>query len=210
MFCDEIIREVYVCLPDDDRNKDSFLDCYHDLAYHVTKGYAYVLKTENYFIRLDYDGVKIVSVDESVVLPGEYMEASVRVDEYDDIPRVDFENTLFVGERLVEVKEKDNHYLAIFDDFTLKIIPYENGDDIVGLHNKNPWSYNHVYGVERLLTRKCDCGGTGEVFLDFVADYVVSCNACKKSTWAGMNAIDAIDDWNKGETPCDLSNIEIE
>lgn len=55
-----------------------------------------------------------------------------------------------------------------------------------------------------------ECGGPGELLLDFVSDYVVRCQNCKKSTWTAMNAIDAIEVWNAGELHCDLQKFTIE
>ena len=50
---------------------------------------------------------------------------------------------------------------------------------------------------------KCPhCGADGEILLDFVSDYIVRCKKCKKSTWAAMNLIEAIEDWNNGELNC--------
>ena len=68
MFCDEIIQEVYECMPkyhNDDVNW--FFDCCHDLALHLTKGYRIILKTESFFICIGYDGVKIVPNTENIV-----------------------------------------------------------------------------------------------------------------------------------------------
>ena len=54
------------------------------------------------------------------------------------------------------------------------------------------------------------CGGEGEVLLDFVSDYVVRCKECRHSTYAEMQIRHAVENWNKGEVTCDLSNITIE
>ena len=115
-----------------------------------------------------------------------------------------------MGEKLIDVKEEKGQYILTFTDYVLNVVPYDNPHDIIRRYNENHCSYNYVCGLDRLLTRKCDCGGEGEVLLDFVTDYVVRCNKCKKSTWAEMVVIDAINSWNNGETPCDLSDIIIE
>lgn len=48
MFCNEIIEKVYIIAPDyKDNNANYFLDCYHDIAYHVTEGYRIVLETKD-------------------------------------------------------------------------------------------------------------------------------------------------------------------
>lgn len=214
MFCDEIIQEVYECMPEyDNDNVNWFFDCYHDMSLHLTRGYRIVLKTKTYFICIGYDGVKVVPNTENIVSDGEYIEPCIHIidDESEDNEVwIDYESTLFVGEQLIDVKEENGCYILTFNDFELKIMPHDNPDEIEGLYRENHWSYIYVYGLDRLLTRKCNCGGTGEVLLDFVSDYVIRCNKCKKSTWAEMMVINAIDNWNKGETPCDLPDIEIE
>ncbi len=213
MFCEEKTEEVYECWPDYVTwHPEHFFDCYHDLALHLTKGYRLILKTNSYFICIGFDGVKVVPNTENIVSEDEYMEPCIHTFDYDKdaVPWVDYESTLFVGEQLFDVKQENERYILTFNDFVLKVIPHDSPDDIEGLHNKNHWSFNYVYGLDRLLSRKCDCGGKGEVLMDFVSDYVVRCSKCKKSTWAGINVIDAIDDWNNGETPCNLSDIIIE
>ena len=214
MFCDELIQEVYECMPKyDNDNANWFFDCYHDMSLHLTREYRIVLKTKTYFICIGYDGVKVVSNTESIVSDGEYIEPCIHIideESEDNEVWIDYESTLFVGEQLIDVKEENGCYILTFNDFELKIMPHDNPDEIEGLCRENHWSYNYVYGLDRLLTRKCNCGGTGEVLLDFVSDYVIRCNKCKKSTWAEMMVINAIDNWNKGETPCDLTDIEIE
>ena len=210
VFCEEVIEEVYECMPEyDDESVDYYFDCYHDMALHLTKGYRIILKTKMFFICIGYDGVKLVPNTENIVADGEYMEPCIHVFA-DEAPWEDYESTLFVGERLVNVEKSTNSYVLTFSDFVLKVIPHDNPDEIERHYNKSYSSYNYVFGLDRLLVKKCNCGGSGEVFLDFVCDYIVRCNKCKKSTCAGMNVIDAIDDWNNGETPCDSSNIEIE
>lgn len=58
--------------------------------------------------------------------------------------------------------------------------------------------------MDRLLTKKCECGGNPQLVMDFVDDYMACCKKCGKSTWASMNAIDAIEEWNAGEIGCVL------
>lgn len=211
MFCAEIIEEVFECMPEYDNDSvNYFFDCYHDMALHLTKGYRIIMKTKTYYICIGYGGVKVVPNTEGVVFDGEYLEPCIHIIDEDEDPWIDYESTLFVGEQLLDVKEENGHYVLTFTDFKLKVIPHTIPDDIESLCNKNHWSYNYVYGLDRLLTRKCDCGGRGEVLLDFVSDYVVRCNKCKKSTYAEMMVVNAIDEWNKGNIPCNLSNVEIE
>lgn len=214
MFCDETIIAVYSGQPENDMvNENAFFDCFHDIALHTTAGYRYILETEHYYISLAHSGVEMlekITEIEKIKRPDEWIDTCIHELSPDEPPWVDFESTLFVGERLIDVRSNDHYYEAVFEDFTLKVIPYENGDEIPGLDNKEHFAFNHMFGFERLIKRRCDCGGEGELLIDFVSDYVVRCKACKKSTWAGMNVQDAIDDWNNGEIHCDLRDIVIE
>lgn len=196
---------------DDVYSHNAFLDCYHDIAYHCTEGYRLVLDTENYAISLCKNGVVKQDKNELFEQDGEWLQNGIEFFEDGEAPWVHFETTLFVGERLLSVTKESEIYLLKFDDFVLKIIPHENGDSIDGLHNQDHWSYNYVLGCDRHLKRKCPyCNGDGEILLDFVSDYIVRCKECKKSTWAGMNLIDAITDWNNGELNCMVDEITIE
>ena len=213
MFCDEKILKVYMGVVeyDDVYSHNAFLDCYHDIAYHCTEGYRLVLDTENYAISLCKNGVVKQDKNELFEQDGEWLQNGIEFFEDGESPWVHFETTLFVGERLLSVTKESEIYLLKFDDFVLKIIPHENGDSIDGLHNQDHWSYNYVLGCDRHLKRKCPyCNGDGEILLDFVSDYIVRCKECKKSTWAGMNLIDAITDWNNGELNCMVDEITIE
>ena len=212
MFCDEPVIRVYLGSReyDDLEGANAFLDCYHDLAYHVTEGYRMVLETASWFISLDINGATKESKYSLREHPGECLQDNAKVLDPDDEPFTGFETTLFVGERLHTVEKANGVYFLIFDDFTFKVIPYELGAMSHSLRNKNHWSYNFVHGCDRLLKRICDCGGSGEILLDFVGDYVVRCQKCKKSTWANMVLQSAINDWNASVVPCDLSDITIE
>ncbi len=214
VFCAEPVIAAYEGSRkyDDLENANAFFDCYHDLAYHVTLGYRIVLETEHHFISMGTSGVSLsdkTATIQEFEESGECLEPFIHTDL--GAPWVDYESTLFVGERLTKVEKQEGFYLLSFDHFQLKLIPHDlEKDDVPSLQKNDHWSYNHVYGCERLLKRKCECGGTGELLLDFVSDYVVRCKNCKKSTWAAMNAINAIEDWNAGELHCDLKNIVIE
>ena len=218
MFCDEPILAVYEGLReyDDIEGADAWLDCFHDLTYHVTEGYRIVLETEHHYISLDVHGVTLCDKTKSIQdfeQPGEWLNPYIHLDEPEenDPPWIEYEFTLFVGERLRKVEKRADDFLLCFDDFSLKIVPHALDDDsFPSLNKKDRGSYNRVLGAERHLTRKCACGGEGELLLDFVSDFVVRCKNCKKSTWANMIALDAIEEWNSGRLECDLSEIVIE
>lgn len=212
MFCEEKIIRVYIGQNeyDDFPGDNAFLDCYHDLAYHVTEGNRIVLESEKWAITLDVNGVSKEPRSSLCERPREWLRDTVEIIEPDEPPYVHFENTLFIGERLQEVTKTEDGFLCRFDHFVLKVIPYELGMMDKYLSREDHWSYNFVLGCDRHLTRKCGCGGEGEILLDFVSDYIVRCKKCKKSTWANMELKMAIDDWNDGELHCVLDNITIE
>ena len=212
MFCDEPIVRVYLGEDEYERIKgaNSFLDCYHDLAYHVTEGYRIVLETEHWFISLDVNGVSKEPKSTFCKRPGEWLQDGIELMYPDNAPYTHVENTLFVGEKLLKVSKNEDLFLCEFSDFTFKVIPYELDTMDKSLRNKDHWSYNFVLGCDRHLTKKCDCGGDGEILMDFVADYIVRCKNCKKSTWANMEMQAAINDWNDGELHCVVDDITIE
>ena len=215
MFCNEPIIAAYEGSREyrDIDGANSFFDCYHELAYHVTEGYRIVLETEYHYISLGIRGVElcektgpITDLEES----GEWLEPYIHTD-VGEVPWVDYQSTLFVGERLQSVERASDHYLLQFDDFALKLVPHALGEeDFPSLKNKYHYSYNYVLGAERHIKRACDCGGSGELLLDFVCDYLVRCKKCGKSTWASMLAQEAIEDWNQGKTECDATDITLE
>lgn len=59
--------------------------------------------------------------------------------------------------------------------------------------------YDYCKQYDYLLTRKCHCGGEGEMLIDFVDDFVVRCSRCKLSTHAYMSPEEAAERWNRGD-----------
>lgn len=214
MFCDEPVIRAYMGEReyDDLPDANAFFDCYHGIVFHVTDGYRIVLETEHFYISLSSEGVSLDAKTGSLgeyQKPGEWLEPFVHGTKgSSDAPLwIEYEHTLFCGERLLEVAEENGAFSLVFDDFTMKIFPHKTGDEIHGIMTRN---YLHVYGCERLLKKPCACGGVGELFLDFVSDYFVRCANCKKATWAQMIAQDAIDAWNSDHLNWDASEITIE
>lgn len=219
MLCDEKIINVYLGQNkyDDIDGANCWLDCFHDIAFHTTKGYRLVLETDNHMISLSADGVAIQSKSEFKPFDNEWLEETIHITEI--ITRTgkkqyaftELENTLFVGQRLHSVENGNGCYLLKFDDFQLKLVPYDLGKEIPSLGWAEHREYIYVLGFDRLLKAECPfCGGKGEVLLDFVSDYVVRCKSCGSSTAAEMQIRHAIEDWNNGEVRCDLSDITIE
>lgn len=211
MFCDEKIIAVYLGQNEyhDIDGANCWFDIYHDIAFHTTEGYRLILETNSYMISLGADGVSVTNKDEFKPIEHEWLEEYVH--NLKDKVIVNFETTLFVGQRISSVDKNDEFYLIQFDDFSLKMYVYELGKMDKSLRNRDHWSYNNVLGFDRFIKAKCPlCGGEGEILLDFVTDYVVRCKSCKKSTYAEMQLRHAIDHWNDGEVQCDLSDIAIE
>ena len=211
MFCDEKIIAVYLGQNEyhDIDGANCWFDIYHDIAFHTTEGYRLILETNSYMISLGADGVSVTNKDEFKPIEHEWLEEYVH--NLKDKVIVNFETTLFVGQRISSVDKNDEFYLIQFDDFSLKMYVYELGKMDKSLRNRDHWSYNNVLGFDRFIKAKCPlCGGEGEILLDFVTDYVVRCKSCKKSTYAEMQLGHAIDHWNDGEVQCDLSDIAIE
>ena len=216
MFCDEpIIAGYNGCREYDDFYGDNaWLDVFHNIAYHVTEGHRIVLETEHFYISLSHDGVTKTEKNctiEEFEQEGEWLDSFVHKSDEDGLPWIDYEYTLFVGERVLNVQSVDDYYLITFEDFELKVIPHQlNEDDFPSLIRSDYSSYNYVLGAKRHLTGKCNCGGEGELLLDFVSDYVARCKKCMHSTYAQMIAKNAIEEWNAGHIQCDLSDIIIE
>lgn len=211
MFCTEKIIAVYLGQNEyhDIDGANCWFDIYHDIAFHTTEGYRLLLETDSYMISLGTDGVSVTNKDEFKPIEHEWLEEYVH--NLEDGVIVEFESTLFVGQRISSVDKNDEFYLIQFDDFSLKMYVYELGKMDKSLRNRDHCSYNNVLGFDRLIKTKCPlCGGEGEILLDFVSDYVVRCKSCKKSTCAEMQIRHAIENWNSGEVGCDLSDITIE
>ena len=216
MFCDEPIVACYKgCREYDDVDgANAWLDVYHNIAYHVTEGHRIVLETEHFYISLSHDGVTKTDKNctiEEFEQDGEWLDSFVHVWDDDELPWIEYGYTLFAGERLIEVQSIDDCYLITFDDFVLKLVPHKLCEDqFPSLSEYDHMSYHHVLGAERHMRGKCNCGGEGELLLDFVCDYIVRCRKCKRSTYAQMIAIEAIEEWNAGHIQCDVSDIVIE
>jgi hypothetical protein len=111
IFCAEPIIAAYNgCRECNDFHGDNaWLDVYHDIAYHVTEGYRIVLETEHFYISLSHDGV--VKTDKNCTIKqfeqnGEWLDPFIHDLEDDDLPWVEYESTLFVGERVLDVQKK--------------------------------------------------------------------------------------------------------
>ena len=59
--------------------------------------------------------------------------------------------------------------------------------------------YVHANYYNDLLTRKCTCGGAGEMLCDFVDDFVVRCSRCHISTHAYIGPENAAAHWNTAD-----------
>ena len=83
-------------------------------------------------------------------------------DETNEIIWIDYEYTLFCGERLIAVEKCEEHIQLIFEGFKVGVMSFDKCDE-----DKVCTTYDgiSVLGAERLITRKCSCGGTRSVCL---------------------------------------------
>ena len=195
LYCGEEIRQVYLGQPKYSETGDCFLDCYCDLALYITPNYRIILECNSCFISLQTDGVHKINKSGGISdleKENEWIESYYHIeDDPEDSPWVDYEFTLFTGERIVDVSICKNGYDVQFTDFKLKVVPYPAGSDVFRFV---PAAYSKVLGTERLIN-KCSCGGTGILVIDFVYDYGIRCDRCHKGTSAATCAIDAIEEW---------------
>lgn len=209
MFCNEPVKKVYMLYTDEGYCAgDYYLDFYHSLTYHVGVGCGIVLETEHYAVFVDAFGVHKYNAPATPRSENEWLVSCIFT-ELGEADWTEAEQTLFEGECISEVRQDGENFIVSFTNFELKILPYDSETVNNMLRNGN-FSYVPVLGCNRWLKKRCICGGEDEIFKDFVDDFIVRCKMCKKSTRAGMNLIDAINDWNNGELHCDLSDIIIE
>lgn len=207
MYCNETIKRIIFGINEDD-NGDFPLVCFwtNPLKFHANEGSRIILVTDNWAISLGYNGVSKEPMEGFHEKNGEYFMDGIdgpapEIEE--DTPWVTAEATLFTGEKLENVSTEKDYYALKFSDFAMDIIPHDMQDDLLQYaHHKH--TFDHIYGMDRLLTRKCDCGGEPQMVIEFVDDFMACCKECGKSTWACMNAIDAIEEWNAGEIGCEL------
>lgn len=198
MFCDEEIKAVYYGYRDDKfENNDCYFDFLHNMILYLTEGNRLILETDNYILSVfNNDVVKSIK-ESSAVEPGsekEYIRPCCYADDETDDVFTGYEHTLFCGEKLTAVEKREEQIQLIFDDFKVGVMSFDKFD-----MEKSRSTYDgiNVLGAERLITRKCSCGGTGKLQLDFVYDYGVNCDRCNLGTWDSMCACDAINDWNE-------------
>lgn len=207
MFCEEKIICTYSGAPNYESGFSHF-DCYYDMTLYLSSKNREIFETDHFYISVESDDVKLIekcgSV-ESIQREGEWIDPHIHIDEdyEDDVPWTDYEATLFTGDRVVSVEQNDKGYAIQFEGFSIQVIHHEPGEYFHLKYIPSHHSYCRVLCTDRLLTRKCSCGGSGELFLDFVSDYGVRCQKCHKSTYANQQAYDAIDEWNNvEELPC--------
>ena len=198
MFCNEPIRKVYHIVYCSEREQpwhNAFFQSTYQLEFHTTEGYWLGFETDHHFITIGYDGVKI-SEDSSA-----FHNEPYDILDLDEIG-TSFETAVFSGERIVAVEPKKDHIRIHLDHIVLLLYVYGEKDWKWFEHHTRVRDYLPLAGCERLLQVRCHCGGEGQVLLDHVDDYVVRCQNCHASTYAHMRITDAVEEWNRGETPC--------
>ena len=202
MFCENPIRLVYVKIPDlwDDSDAGGYLDCYNDLAYHMSGKFAVVMLTDHECIRFDRNGVCKTAITEEVLtqLREEYNPCIEK--QVGKAPWIYYEHTLFCGEPIksVDISEDKREIRVSFDDFDFRFVSHESEDEYPS--RVRDWgSYYLTRGCERHLKRSCRaCGGAWEILSDYAGDYLVRCRSCKKATRATFFVQQAIDEWHAG------------
>ncbi len=160
------------------------------IEYTVTPGYAMILQTEADYIVLSYEGVQVF--DE---LPYSREEFFIEEAEWhwdDGEPGSEIETMLFVGEHLVVVEKENDIFILQFDDFKMYLRPRET--EAFGYFENSICV--PIPGLNRHLTRRCECGGTAEVMVDEHDDFMVRCPQCHRSTYAGYHLGEAVNKWN--------------
>lgn len=206
MFCEEEIINAYRGQPNHGEKGDYYLDHYFDMALHITENHRLVLETENYFLSVETGGVyKIPKTGpvETIAREDEWLESYCHYfddepkddpeDDFDYNPWIEYEYTLFAGEKIRSVEEQKDFYRVLFSDFTLTVIPYPDDEEVP---RYNPAPFSRVLGTEHLI-KKCSCGGTGILDIDIVGDFGVRCDKCHKGTYATPMAYEAIREWNE-------------
>lgn len=209
MFCNDPVIRVYEGSMFGHMASDSVLNCCSGIAYHCTPGCRMILETRHELISIGASGVQ----RQARVPIGQIAKSGEQIEAFGDgspgTTGIDYEHTLFVGQRLLSVgQDSDSEYTLHFDDFCMRVVPHDQTDDISGFCPENHM-WHRVHGCEKKITRTCSCGGEGELLLDYVSDFVVRCKVCGKSTRAELYAIRAIEDWNHSNTLCDCSDIEV-
>lgn len=204
MFCEEEIKAVYYGYHYENSQDYPFdyyhFDYLHNMILYLSDGCRMILETDNYIISIFKN-----EVNKSIkTCPVYKMETEAETidpcylidDETNEVIWIEYEDTLFKGERLISVEKDENLINLVFDDFKVGVMSYDELDTNKTCSVRDDIN---VLGAERLITRKCSCGGTGKLLLDFVNDYGVQCDKCHLGTWDTMWACDAIKEWNEND-----------
>lgn len=165
-------------------------------CYYTSLGVYLVLQTEKHYIIIGIDKIEITD-DISKYLGKYKLFDTVDYDE-DDCYEEDI-YLLFAGEKLLSYKTGIKYHALKFENFTFYVYPYKAGT-VYGERVEYPLTC-----FDRLLTRKCSCGGKAELMIsDIGNDYFIRCNKCHTSTYVGWPLRDVIDAWNNNETPINI------
>ncbi len=183
-------------------NSDYFLQTIGEFAFHTTEGYALLFITENHFITLGYGGLNIYD------LSYEFSEDKYELWGLGDEEWISEEETIFKGQRVISISQEENHKLIKFDSFEMKLYEYDEREEFIDRQEyfKRGWINKMAVG-NHLLTRKCECGGNGELLVDERNDFSVRCQNCHKSTYFDMILQYQIDAWNNGDTPIVIDEL---
>lgn len=168
-------------------------------TFYTPKNNYLVLETENHFIKAGIEGIEILNTLDNYKDKYNLFETAYFL--YEDDYFEEEISMMLVGEKLLSYKMEIGHHCLQFENFNLLVCPYKEKEEYCSV----PYDYP-IHCFDRLLTRKCSCGGKGVVFLvKTVNDYLIRCDKCHISTYAYQSLRDVINTWDKGETPINLT-----
>lgn len=195
MLCNEAIVHVYEKYgKNSGESVDGFVTYIGKLAFYTSGKCSLIFVTSNHFIEIDARDITVHDKKCDRIIPADYFG-----DDYTLHMSEEYVQHLFVGEHICAVKRDAQAFEIILDDFSLPIVKYIEEQRHMGHYGRQEES---VLGFDRYLTKKCECGGCGRIWLDHVDDFFIRCETCHKSTRAHMALQNAIAAWNQREVPC--------
>jgi len=200
-FCNEPIEKVFQMNIRENIMPtwcDAYFQFCYKFEYHTTYGYWFLFETENFYITLGADGVI------KYPKPHEFPQVDYEISEQGLGEEPFYEELIFTGQHICEVKTQGSITEITFDDFSMKIYSYKE--------NESKWFEDcargkgeHLMPVGTHMLGKCECGGLPEIYLDAHGDFIIRCSECHKATYSNMWFKTTMDDWNTNNTPITFS-----
>jgi len=197
MFCNEPIKKVFQMNLWENAMPtwcNAYFQFCYKYEYHTTYGYWFLFETENFYITVGYDGVI------KYQKPYEFPRDEYEISEYGLGEKPCYEDLIFVGQRICEATTQGNRTEIVFDDFSMRIYSYKENDE-KWFEDCAHGDGEHLMPVGTHLLKKCECGGSPEIYLDSHGDFIIRCANCHRATSASMWFKGVIDDWQSGNTP---------